>query len=69
MAEIRRIIVQGQPGQKVQKITISKITRAKWTGECLLCKRKAEFKHQSHQKKKLKNKKLGNSMEVTFLIV
>jgi hypothetical protein len=30
-AEIRRIEVQGQPGQIVPETPISKITRAKWT--------------------------------------
>jgi hypothetical protein len=31
-AEIRRITVQGQPGQIVHKIPSPKITRAKWSG-------------------------------------
>jgi hypothetical protein len=31
-AEIGRIVDQGQPGQIVCKSSISKITRAKWTG-------------------------------------
>jgi hypothetical protein len=31
-AEIRRITVQGQPGQIVPEIHISKITKAKLTG-------------------------------------
>jgi hypothetical protein len=31
-AEIRRNMVQGQPGQIVCEISISKITRAKWSG-------------------------------------
>jgi hypothetical protein len=45
--EIRKIMVQGQPGQILQETPISKITRAKWTGgvaqvvECLLCKHEA----------------------------
>jgi hypothetical protein len=30
--EIRKIMVQGQPGQILQETPISKITRAKWTG-------------------------------------
>jgi hypothetical protein len=30
-AEIRRIVVRGQPRQIVPKTPISKITRAKWT--------------------------------------
>jgi hypothetical protein len=43
-AEIRRIMVQGQPGQRIHKDPISKIITAKWTGsvphvvESLLCK-------------------------------
>jgi hypothetical protein len=43
-AEIRRMLVWGQPRQIVQETPISKITRAKWTGgvaqaiELLLCK-------------------------------
>jgi hypothetical protein len=42
-----RIEVRGQPGQMVRETPISKITRAKWTGEVaqavqhLLCKCKA----------------------------
>jgi hypothetical protein len=42
-AEIGKIMVQGQPRQIIQETPISKITRAKWTGdmaqvvECLLC--------------------------------
>jgi hypothetical protein len=46
-AEIRRVMIQGQLGQIVHEIPISKITRAKWTGgvaqavERLLCKCKA----------------------------
>jgi hypothetical protein len=46
-AEFRIIKVQDQPRQMVGKTSISKITRAKWTGgvaqavECLLCKREA----------------------------
>jgi hypothetical protein len=53
-----RIKVQGQSGQVVHEIPISKITRANWIGglvqivECLLCKCEAEFKPQSHQKKR-----------------
>jgi hypothetical protein len=31
-AEIRRILVQSQPGQTVCRDLISKITRPKWTG-------------------------------------
>jgi hypothetical protein len=31
-AEIGRIVVQGQPGQILCEMNISKITRAKWTG-------------------------------------
>jgi hypothetical protein len=30
-AEIRRIVIQGQLGEIVQEIPISKIIRAKWT--------------------------------------
>jgi hypothetical protein len=57
-AKIRRMMVQGQSEQTVHETLISKITRAKWTGDVaqeikhLLCKCKAEFKHESHQKKK-----------------
>jgi hypothetical protein len=46
-AEIWRIVILGQPGQMARETSISKITRAKWTGdvaqalECLLCKGKA----------------------------
>jgi hypothetical protein len=46
-AEIWRITVQGQFGQIVPETSISKITKAKWTGgvtkkvEHLLCKHKA----------------------------
>jgi hypothetical protein len=44
------------------QVSISKITRAKWTGgvaqsiECLLCNHEAELKPHSHQKKKKKKK-------------
>jgi hypothetical protein len=31
-AKIKRITAQGQPGQIVYKNSISKVTRAKWTG-------------------------------------
>jgi hypothetical protein len=43
-AEIRRIVVQGQPRQIVQETPHLQITTTKWTGsvaqvvECLLCK-------------------------------
>jgi hypothetical protein len=50
-AEIERIEVRGQPAGSLQakssQVSVSKITRAKWTGdvaqavECLLCKSKA----------------------------
>jgi hypothetical protein len=53
--EIRRIMVQVQPGQIVHETHISKITRAKWTGdvavECLLCKHRAMSSNPSPTKK------------------
>jgi hypothetical protein len=56
-AEIRRIVVQGQPRQKVHEIPISKITRGKWTGgvvqavQLLLCKHEALSSNPSPTKK------------------
>jgi hypothetical protein len=63
-AEIGRIEVQDQPGQRIEETnswrdSISKITRAKWAGgiahaiKYLLCKCEAlSSKPQSHPKKK-----------------
>jgi hypothetical protein len=54
-AEIKKIMVQGQPGQIVHE-TISKTTRAKWIGgvtpavEHLLCKHKALSSNPSSTK-------------------
>jgi hypothetical protein len=51
-AEIRMIVVRGQPGQIVYKTPLSKITKAKWpvdvaqAVEHLLCKCEAAFKPQ-----------------------
>jgi hypothetical protein len=61
---IRRITVRGQPGQKVCKILISKITRTKWTGDVaqvivwLIYKHEALSSNLSDIKKINKNKKL-----------
>jgi hypothetical protein len=58
-AEIRRVTVQDQPGVNILRDSISKITRAKWTGytvqeiEYLLYKCKPlNSKAQSYQRKK-----------------
>jgi hypothetical protein len=58
-AEIRKIMVWGQPGQMVLDTTISKITRAKidwgYGSNCRVLALQAsnpEFKPQAHQKKK-----------------
>jgi hypothetical protein len=61
-AEIRRTVIQGQPGQTVHKTLspISRITRAKWTGgvvqtmEYLLCSCEALSSNPSPTKKKKK---------------
>jgi hypothetical protein len=61
-AEIKRAVVQDQPGQKVNETPISEITRAKWTGgvaqvvECMLCKHRALSTNPSPTKKKKKKK-------------
>jgi hypothetical protein len=64
--EIRRIEVQGQPGQIVhENPPISKLTRAKWTGgvahavECLLCESEALSSNSSSTKKKKKVNKFS----------
>jgi hypothetical protein len=59
-AEIRRIVVQGQPRQIVCETPISKMIRAKWTEssdevvECLLCKCKALSSNPSPTKERKK---------------
>jgi hypothetical protein len=70
-AEIRTILVGGQPGQIVHETPISKISRAKWTGgvtqavEHLLCKHEAQSLNPNPPKPpKQTNKKAYN-----FLVV
>jgi hypothetical protein len=49
-AEIQRLVVRGQPRQRVWETPISKVTRTKWTGgmaqvvKCLLCKCETRMK-------------------------
>jgi hypothetical protein len=50
-------MVQGQPGQIVHEIPISKITRTKWTWRCGSSCRAPEFKPQFHQKEEEKKRK------------
>jgi hypothetical protein len=74
-AEIRRITVQSQPWQTVHK-TISKITRAKWTGsvghvvEHLLCKHKAPGSNPRPTKKKIIHRtKIDTLVRTYYLII
>jgi hypothetical protein len=65
-AEIRKIEIQGQPGQTVQETPICKITRAKWTrgmtqvvecsGSAFKCKTLSSNPSPTKKKKKRKEK-------------
>jgi hypothetical protein len=63
-AEIRRIVVRGQPGQMVCRTPISKITIPKWTEgmaqvvELLFCECRALSSKPGPTKKKKKKKEL-----------